>query len=70
MGVDPGLVEVADRVIQLPMQGIKDSLNVAVALSITTYWLRAQELGAQRQSLSNAAVGRGDRHSDKCQTAR
>ena len=44
IGVDPGLVEMADRVIQLPMLGSKQSLNVAVALSIATYWLRAHEL--------------------------
>jgi tRNA G18 (ribose-2'-O)-methylase SpoU len=42
-GVDPGLVAMADQVIQLPMLGSKGSLNVAVALSITTYWLRALE---------------------------
>ena len=44
VGVDPGLVALADQVIQLPMLGSKQSLNVAVALSIATYWLRAQEL--------------------------
>jgi tRNA G18 (ribose-2'-O)-methylase SpoU len=43
-GVDPGLIEIADKVIQLPMMGSKRSLNVAVAMSIATYWLRAQEL--------------------------
>jgi tRNA G18 (ribose-2'-O)-methylase SpoU len=42
LGVDPGLVKVADRVIYLPMYGSKQSLNVAVALSIATYWLAAQ----------------------------
>jgi tRNA G18 (ribose-2'-O)-methylase SpoU len=42
VGVDPGLVALADQVIQLPMLGRKRSLNVAVALSIATYWLRAQ----------------------------
>lgn len=42
VGVDPGLIEVADQVIQLPMLGSKESLNVAIALSIATYWLRAQ----------------------------
>jgi tRNA G18 (ribose-2'-O)-methylase SpoU len=42
LGVDPGLVEIADRVIHLPMLGSKQSLNVAVALSIATYWLAAQ----------------------------
>jgi tRNA G18 (ribose-2'-O)-methylase SpoU len=41
-GVDPDLVALADQVIQLPMLGRKRSLNVAVALSIATYWLRAQ----------------------------
>jgi tRNA G18 (ribose-2'-O)-methylase SpoU len=43
IGVDPGLVAMADQVIQLPMLGSKQSLNVAVALSIATYWLRARE---------------------------
>jgi 23S rRNA (guanosine2251-2'-O)-methyltransferase len=43
-GVDPGLVEMADRVIHLPMAGMKASLNVAVAASVATYWLRAQEI--------------------------
>jgi 23S rRNA (guanosine2251-2'-O)-methyltransferase len=42
LGVDPGLVEIADRVIHLPMLGSKQSLNAAVALSIATYWLAAQ----------------------------
>jgi tRNA G18 (ribose-2'-O)-methylase SpoU len=42
LGVDPGMVALADRVIHLPMLGSKRSLNVAVALSIATYWLRAQ----------------------------
>jgi len=44
VGVDPGLTAVADQVIELPMLGNKQSLNVAVALSITTYWLRAKEM--------------------------
>lgn len=46
VGVDPGLVGMADRVIHLPMVGRKGSLNVAVALSIATYWLRGQALRA------------------------
>lgn len=41
LGVDPDLLAMADQVIQLPMMGKKESLNVAVALSIATYWLRA-----------------------------
>lgn len=47
IGVDPDLLAMADRVVALPMMGSKGSLNVAVALSVATYWLRAQEL--QRQ---------------------
>jgi 23S rRNA (guanosine2251-2'-O)-methyltransferase len=43
-GVDPGLIEMADRVIHLPMAGRKRSLNVAVATSVAAYWLRAQEI--------------------------
>lgn len=46
IGVDPCLVEMADQVIQLPMLGSKASLNVAVALSIAAYWLRAQSLNS------------------------
>lgn len=41
IGVDPALVAMADRVVQLPMLGSKHSLNVAVALSVATYWLTA-----------------------------
>jgi tRNA G18 (ribose-2'-O)-methylase SpoU len=56
LGVDPGLVEMADRVVQLPMGGSKDSLNVAIALSITAYWLRAIEIKQQMRFLPNAQV--------------
>lgn len=47
IGVDPALVAMADRVVSLPMMGSKESLNVAVALSVATYWLRARELATQ-----------------------
>lgn len=39
VGCDPGLLAVADRVVCLPMRGVKRSLNVAVALSVAVYWL-------------------------------
>jgi tRNA G18 (ribose-2'-O)-methylase SpoU len=55
-GVDPGLVAIADKVIQLPMMGSKQSLNVAVALSIAIYWLRAQELSCPKSSPENHNV--------------
>ena len=60
LGVDPGLVEMADQVIQLPMLGSKGSLNVAVALSIATYWLRAQRVSETDESddLCQESIGK------------
>jgi 23S rRNA (guanosine2251-2'-O)-methyltransferase len=39
-GVDPAILEICDRIIHLPMQGVKHSLNVAVAFGIAVYTLR------------------------------
>lgn len=39
-GVDPGILELCERVVCLPMQGIKGSLNVAVAFGIAVYFIR------------------------------
>ncbi|MCX4240464.1 TrmH family RNA methyltransferase [Paraliomyxa miuraensis] len=39
-GVDPRIVDLCERVIHLPMVGIKDSLNVSVALGVAAYLLR------------------------------
>ncbi len=39
-GVDPGILELCDRVLSIPMQGVKRSLNVAVAFGIATSFLR------------------------------
>lgn len=39
-GVDPGLLELCDRVVSLPMAGVKESLNAAVAFGIAVYFLR------------------------------
>lgn len=39
-GVDPGLLELADQVIHLPMQGRKRSFNVAVAFAIAMHTLK------------------------------
>lgn len=38
-GVDPGLLEIADLVLSVPMSGLKTSLNVAVTFGIAVYWL-------------------------------
>ena len=39
-GVDPGILEHCERVLCLPMQGVKNTLNVAVAFGIAAYHLR------------------------------
>jgi tRNA G18 (ribose-2'-O)-methylase SpoU len=39
-GVDPGILELCERVLHLPMQGIKTALNVAVAFGVAAYHLR------------------------------
>ena len=38
-GVDPGLLEICDQIVALPMTGQKASLNVAVAFGAAAYWL-------------------------------
>ncbi len=40
-GVDPGIVELADEVICLPMRGHKTSFNAAVAFALAVYALTA-----------------------------
>jgi 23S rRNA (guanosine2251-2'-O)-methyltransferase len=39
-GIDPGIIEICDHIIHIPMQGFKRSLNVAVAFGIAVYFLR------------------------------
>lgn len=39
-GVDPGILALCERVLYLPMLGLKGSLNVAVAFGIAIYTLR------------------------------
>lgn len=39
-GVDPGILEQCERVMCLPMQGVKTTLNVGVAFGIAAYLLR------------------------------
>jgi len=38
-GIDPGLIDLCDEVLALPMAGNKASLNVAVAFGVAAYWL-------------------------------
>ena len=39
-GVDPGILDLCERVVCLPMLGVKGSLNVAVAFGIAVYFIR------------------------------
>ena len=39
-GVDPGILAICDQTIMLPMQGVKNSLNVASAFAAAAYALR------------------------------
>lgn len=38
-GIDPGLLDLADEIIHIPMRGGKRSLNVAIAFSVTAFTL-------------------------------
>jgi len=38
-GIDPGLREMCETVLYIPMRGEKGSLNAAVAFSIAAYWI-------------------------------
>lgn len=48
-GIDPHLLACADQIVQLPMAGIKGSLNVAVAFGIAAYWLQGIRTQASGQ---------------------
>lgn len=39
-GVDPRILALCERVVHVPMQGVKGSLNVGVAFGVVTYTLR------------------------------
>ncbi len=39
-GIDPGILEISDRILYIPMIGIKESLNVSNAYAVAVYWIR------------------------------
>jgi 23S rRNA (guanosine2251-2'-O)-methyltransferase len=43
-GVDPALLDLSERIVSLPMDGAKRSLNVASAGAVAIYWLRYAQL--------------------------
>jgi 23S rRNA (guanosine2251-2'-O)-methyltransferase len=43
-GVDPGILDLADRVVHIPMRGQKESLNVAVAFAVAAQIIGTENL--------------------------
>ena len=41
-GVDPGILELCERILYIPMHGAKRSLNAAVAFGVAVYWLASR----------------------------
>ena len=39
-GIDPEILAISDRLVSIPMQGYKDSLNVAIAFGVAVYAIR------------------------------
>jgi tRNA G18 (ribose-2'-O)-methylase SpoU len=39
-GVPASILEKSDRIVEIPMSGAKESLNVAVAFGVIAFWLR------------------------------
>ena len=39
-GIDPGILDLSDKIISVPMLGRKNSLNVVVAFGVVSYYLR------------------------------
>ncbi len=52
-GVDPGLLAICDRILAIPMGGVKRSLNVATAFGIAIYEIRRQLQEKSQQERSN-----------------
>ncbi len=48
-GVDPGVLELSDEVLHIPMVGIKSSLNAAVSAGIAIYHLRFVQLPLEKR---------------------
>jgi 23S rRNA (guanosine2251-2'-O)-methyltransferase len=38
-GIDPGILDECNQLVHIPMSGMKESLNVAIAFSIAAYWM-------------------------------
>jgi 23S rRNA (guanosine2251-2'-O)-methyltransferase len=43
-GLSPALLKLCDQIVEIPMRGKKESLNVAVSFGIVAYWFSQKEL--------------------------
>jgi 23S rRNA (guanosine2251-2'-O)-methyltransferase len=39
-GIDPGIIDICEKTVYIPMLGVKQSLNVSIAFGIAAYFLR------------------------------
>ena len=60
-GLEPGLVDICDRRVTIPMHSPADSLNVAVAAAIVLYELRATVTSVPRERSKKQNEGRPTR---------
>jgi tRNA G18 (ribose-2'-O)-methylase SpoU len=47
-GVDPAILSICDRIVHIPMQGYKRSLNVSIAFGIAVYLIRYTQSKEER----------------------
>ncbi len=47
-GISPQILKKVDKIVEIPMQGKKESLNVGVAFGIAGFWLQAVDFGKFR----------------------
>lgn len=55
-GVDPGLLELADQTITIPMRGGKRSFNVSVAFAVAAYAVNGEKREAGKPTTSKAST--------------
>jgi len=48
LGLTPGILKRADKILEIPMHGMKESLNVSVAFGVVTYGLHMNSGDRQR----------------------
>lgn len=47
-GLSPAMLKHADHIVEIPMRGKKESLNVAVAFGVAAYWLSVAKIQISR----------------------